>query len=417
MSSKTRWIAAALLLATARAAGQGADEGKLREAVIAYVQATGSAEAPALKKACDVAKFDFATLARIFSTWRPLTKAKPGTYHDVAFTSRGQSWTYSIRLPKSYDGTKRFPVLVLPDHGSVDAEDGIAFWESNPAVETCVLFRPQIARFKEDEKRFPDQQFFAIDQAMAEVMNAALTHLRLNYAVDPSAFTMTGLSQAGYYTWYYGVSFPDQFAAIIPESAGGQAVRAAVLPLAANLAGVNVRILHGRGDQICPFADAEAMNGALSSAARAKREFIVYEDADYAGTPLANRHPGPHHLRLKNVMSWVGAMKRTVPTSVERVIRYKQQGHEGTWRVEPPPTPTQPLTVKLTETKGKLSAVGTNATYLVSIAELVANKTFTIGTLIMGTKSDVGAALASFKATGDPARVYAAEVFVQRAGR
>jgi len=40
-------------------------------------------------------------------------------------------------------------------------------------------------------------------------MRDALVHLRLHYAADSGRISMTGLSQAGCYTWYYAVSFPD----------------------------------------------------------------------------------------------------------------------------------------------------------------------------------------------------------------
>jgi hypothetical protein len=190
-------------------------------------------------------------------------------------------------------------------------------------------------------------------------------------------------------------------------------VRAAVRPLAANLADVRVRILHARGDTICPFADAEAMHAALTgSGAAAERELIVYEDADWGGTPPPARHPGPHHLRRENVFALIGAAKRTIPSSLERLVRYRQQGHEGRWRVEPPSDPTKPLNVKLAEDGGTLTASGADAVYLVPLEDFLAKKTYRAGGLEMRTKGDMTAAMTAFKRTGDPARVHAAEIRV-----
>ena len=107
----------------------------------------------------------------------PLTAAKAGTQHRRVFESRGKKWDYSIRLPKGYDGRKRFPVLVLPDHASVDPESGIQFWEQSVEVEKVILFRPVILRHQEDASRFPDQTFMKRDESIAAVMNDALTHL------------------------------------------------------------------------------------------------------------------------------------------------------------------------------------------------------------------------------------------------
>jgi len=138
-----------------------------RAAVRDFLLADEKKEAAALDKAVKSFKGDFTAAAECAATMAPLVNARPGTQHGLKFRSGGMEWEYSIRLPKSYDGKKRFPVLVLPDHGSVSAEDGISFWEGNKDVEEYILFRPVILKYQEDKTRFPDQQFFALDMAMA----------------------------------------------------------------------------------------------------------------------------------------------------------------------------------------------------------------------------------------------------------
>ncbi len=349
--------------------------------------------------------------------------AKPGTYHGVRFQSGGKSWEYSVRLPRGYDGKKRFPVLVLPDHGSVDAAAGIGFWEGAKGVEDYVLFRPVIAKWQDDKERFPDAQFFARDQAMARVMGDALAHLRLHDAVDPDRFTMTGLSQAGYYTWYYAVTFPDQFAGIVPESAGGAAVRAAVRSLAANLSAMSVKILHTKGDRVCPFSDAESMRDALK-VAKAKVELVAYTDDDYGSNVPKERHPGPADKRLENVLPWGVTVKREIPRSFTRVLRYATQGFEGRFRIPPPTDVTAPVTVTCEETRTaeivRVSCDRAGASYLVDPDDLLAAKRFEVAPRKPGekpglargvtVKADLRLLFTTFKATGDDGRLVAAEI-------
>ena len=383
----------------------------VHKAITAYLKAAPEKEAKALEKAVKACKGDVQLCAQALRTLPRLTKGRAGTKHGIRFTSDGREFVYSIHLPKGYDGKKRFPVLVLPDHGSVGEKAGIDFWVGKKDAEKYILFRPVICKHKNDRALFPDGQFFAIDQALALVMADALVHLRLHYAVDDERFSMTGLSQAGYYTWYYAVSFPDTFAAIVPESAGGMAVRASIVRLAPNLKDMQVRILHHPDDQITPFRDAVRMRDALQGV-DGHVELISYSDEDYGGNPFPKRHPGPHHLRLQNVLSWAHAHKRTIPTSLGRVVRYHQQGVEGKWFVLPSGDPTKPFTLNATNDGGKLSADQPGVSYLVSPEELAAKTTFRVDGKRVKVEPDIGLMLEMFKAGGDRGRLVAARIRV-----
>jgi len=381
----------------------------VKKAVDAYLRAGPDDEEKALAKALKAIDGDLEVAAEALRDHEPLTKGKAGTKHGLKFTSGGHEWEYSIRLPKGYKADKKYPVLVLPDHGAVGPEAGISFWEQSKLVQKVIIFRPVIVKFANDTSRFPDQQFFAKDQGVAAVMEAALTHLRLHYAVDHDRFFMTGLSQAGYYTWYYAVSFPDQFAAIIPESAGGVAVRAAVARLASNLKSMQVRILHTRGDQITPYSDAEYMRSALNSAGGSV-ELITYTDQDYQGNVPPKRHPGPHHLRLENVMLFGIEAERTFPELISREIRYAQQGREGRFVLAHSMKGGAPLSVIFSEEKGKLTCSAPGATYQVSPEDIKARRRFKVGRRSVRPKPDIEFMLKDFKSHGDPARLSAAVI-------
>ncbi len=383
----------------------------MRAAVREFLLADEKKEGAAIDKAIKAFKGDFAPAVECVLSQPPLSPPRAGVQHGLKFRSGGLEWEYSIRLPKGYDGRKRFPVLVLPDHGSVSPEDGIGFWEGNKDAEEYILFRPVIVKHQEDKARFPDQQFFARDMAIAGRMRDALRVLRLHYAVDHDRLVMTGLSQAGYYTWYYAISFPDDFAAIVPESSGGIAVKTLVMS-GRNLAALAVRILHTEGDPVTPMADAEAMGRSIEDAG-GKVEFIRYTDADYPKGPPPRRHPGPHHLRLQNVLPWGLKQKRAPPASFTRLLRYRQQGREGRWSFKSPDDPTTPVTVTCSEAGGKLSVTGADAVYHVSPADVIAGRAFEFNGKKVVPKGDLPLLLKSFKATGDPARIAGAGLEVK----
>jgi len=381
----------------------------LQDPVTDFLKADGKEERAALDTALKSFKGNLKQALDAVRAVKPLSSLAPGVHHDLKFKSGKQEWDYSIRLPKDYDSTKRFPVLVLPDHGSVSASAGISFWEQDQEnVEKVILFRPVLIKYQEDPARFPDQKPMAVNAAIAGVMKDALVHLRLHFAVDSDRLTMTGLSQAGFYTWYFAVSFPDQFAAIIPESSGGPVVPMWIQPLAGNLKNVGVRILHTKGDAITPYEHAELMLDTLRKAG-AKVELITYTEADYA-KPNSKLHPGPHDLRLKNVLTWALEQRRDLASGPMRVVWYPQQGLEGRFRILPPVESPKPRAVTCREEKGELSVQGADAVYLVSPEDVLEGKQFLVNKKKLKPKPDVELLLRSFKSTGDLRRLAAAEI-------
>src|SRR5688500_14808538 len=185
-----------------------------------------------------------------------------------------------------------------------------------------------------------------------------------------------------------------------------------MLPHSDNLAGFAVRILHAEGDQTVPYADAVAMRDAIRRAG-GKPELITYRDEDWKGPPPASRHPGPYSLRLANVLAWTTAQRRTIPDSIQRVVRYGTQGLQGRFRVTPPPDFKQAYTVHASVSpKGEIAVDRPGASFLVP-AETLQRKTavrFRVGSKSVTPKPDLRLLLKSYKALGDRGRLVVAEI-------
>jgi poly(3-hydroxybutyrate) depolymerase len=381
----------------------------LQDPLTDFLKADGKDEKAALDAAVKSFKGNLKQALDAVRAVKPLSSLEPGVHHDLKFKSGKQEWDYSIRLPKDYDGTKRFPVLVLPDHSTIDPKSGIGFWEMDKDhIEKVILFRPVIVRHMQDVARFPDQKPLAIHPAIAAVMRDALLHLRLHYAVDADRISMTGLSQVGFYTWFIAVSFPDHFAAIVPESAGGPIVPTFIEPFATNLKSVPVRILHTKGDQRTPYEHAELMEKAVRTAG-GRVELMTFSAADYP-TPNELLHPVPSGKRLEHVLPWTLEQKRELPTSFTRELRYPVQGLEGRFRIVSSFDWMKPRTVTCREEKGELSVQGADAVYLVSPEEVLEGKQFVVGKKKLKPKPDLELLFRSFKSAGDLRRLSAAEI-------
>jgi predicted esterase len=376
--------------------------------VLDYLKADEKTEKAALDSAVKSFKGNLKHALDAVRSAGPLSSLGSGTHHDLKFKSGKLDWDYSIRLPKDYDGKTRFPVLVLPDH-ALASTAAVEYWQQDKENgDKVICFRPLIIKHQEDASRFPDQKPLARDAAMAMVMRDALTHLRLHYAVDSDRITMTGLSQAGFYTWYYALSFPDQFAAVVPESSGGPAVTLFVAPFAVNLKSVPVRVLHTQGDKITPYEHAELMVGALQKAG-GKAELVTFTAADYP-KPSENLHPVPSDLRLKNVLPWALELRRELPSTFTRHLRYPQQGFEGRFRIVSPFDWMKPLTVTCRDEKGELSVQGADAVYQASPEDVLEGRQFVVAKKKIKPKPDLELLLRSFKSTGDVRRLAAAEI-------
>src|SRR5688572_30785743 len=130
-------VAATVVLALStsgvRAADEAAPTAAMRDALRAYLAAPAGKDEKELKQALAAFGTNLFAAVEAVRTHPPLMKSASGAHHGRTFASGGHEWTYSIRLPKGYDGKATFPVLVLPDRETISGEGGIAFWEQDAA--------------------------------------------------------------------------------------------------------------------------------------------------------------------------------------------------------------------------------------------------------------------------------------------
>jgi predicted peptidase len=144
-----------------------------------------------------------------------LADDKPATgFIDKTFKNADDSKSpYVVFVPKSYDGTTEFPVILFL-HGSGETKGG-----TNKPVNVGIG-----SAIKKREKDFPfitvipqsEKRTWMANSEDGKRALAILDEVMKDYKVDPKRQYLTGLSMGGFGTWSIATAMPDRFAAIVP---------------------------------------------------------------------------------------------------------------------------------------------------------------------------------------------------------
>lgn len=217
-------------------------------------------------------------------------------------TVDGSLQPYSLYLPRSYDASKRYG-LVVALHGATgndfEMASSLATAEPKDMLIVAPLGRGDLGYASTGEKDVLD------------VMDLVLSR----YSVDPDRVYLTGRSMGGYGTWKIGQLYPWRFAAIA-SFAGWTS-----LDCLDNLISVPVLAVHGDADPTIPIepeAKAVALLKSLGGNARldilpgvghgALESWIAKEGAGrlFAWFRSFKRISWPQSMKIRTMMARVG---------------------------------------------------------------------------------------------------------------
>jgi predicted peptidase len=167
----------------------------------------------------------FALPALALAEDKPVDKPKTGFVDKSFKNADGTTSPYVVFVPKDYDGTKEYPVILFL-HGAGETKNPKAKKEGKMPVEVGI--GPAI---KKREKDFafitiiPRAESFGwgADGANAKRALAMLDEVMKEYKIDAKRQYLTGLSMGGMGTWSIATAHPDRFAAIVPICGPGDA--------------------------------------------------------------------------------------------------------------------------------------------------------------------------------------------------
>lgn len=195
---------------------------------------------------------------------------------DRSVTVNGHAYPYIVYVPRNYDASRAWPVILFL-HGSGErGNDGTRAMQIG--VAAAVRAHPE---------RVP--AIVVIPQAPAETRwlgepadaaMAALDHAISEFHGDRQRLYLTGLSMGGYGTWHLGMAHPDRWAALVVVCGGlfphptttavqqSPLNRNAADPYAFTAHAVRelpIRIFHGSDDPVIPVDESRKMHDALQA--------------------------------------------------------------------------------------------------------------------------------------------------------
>ena len=168
----------------------------------------------------------------------------------------GSSSPYVVYIPKGYDQTKKYPVILFL-HGSGETKGG----DKQPVdvgIGPAIKERPDfpfIVVIPQSEKRTWKAKTPDGDRALA-----ILDEVMKDYSTDPNRVILTGLSMGGFGTWSLGYAEEDRWAALVPICGGGD-------PRAgATFKDMPIWCFHGAADNVVPAKNSRDMIQAIKKA-------------------------------------------------------------------------------------------------------------------------------------------------------
>jgi predicted peptidase len=189
---------------------------------------------------------------------------QPGqhTYTFEKEISRKLIGQYLLYLPRNYDPTKKWP-LILYLHGGMGRGNDIDKMKWYPVVKMCynndslplIVLSPQCP----EGETWTDH----------EMLIALLDEVISKHAVDTNRIYLAGYSMGGQGVWFLAYMHPQRFAAIAPMSGVGNIL------WASRLKKIPIWAFHGAEDKLIPAAETEEMVEAIESQGGNIRASIV----------------------------------------------------------------------------------------------------------------------------------------------
>jgi predicted peptidase len=185
-------------------------------------------------------------------------------------TSNGTAYPYSVYVPRTFDPSKRWPVVLFLHGAGERGTDGLRSTQigAGAAIRSSPERVPAIVVFPQAPS---DSRWLG---EPADAAMAALEKSIIEFHGDRSRLYLTGLSMGGYGTWHLALAHPDLFAALVVVCGGllphetATSVRQSPLTIGQDdpyaftahaLRRLPIRIFHGDADPIIPVVESRRM--------------------------------------------------------------------------------------------------------------------------------------------------------------
>lgn len=224
-------------------------------------------------------------------------KPSTGSLHKTIEVA-GYEMSYAMHVPKNYDPTKSYPLIVCLHGAGFVGDSYIDRWQSRLGAN-AILVCPTIsggAWWSEQGERL-----------VLEVIDAVAAQ----YRIDRERVFLTGMSNGGIGVYLVGMFHADRFAAISPMAGG---IPNEIFPFLRNFASSGIYIIHGAHDQVMPVRLSREVSAYLKEAG------ISHTYREHGKEhPQAGGHFFPRE-ELPDLVKWFDGQHRIAePARVESV--------------------------------------------------------------------------------------------------
>jgi predicted esterase len=256
-----------------------------------------------------------------------------------SFEHDGDVYRYTVDVPRKYDPTRAWPVLLDPGHGSwkklSDREkgEGMEFFRGHAdkagGKDWLVVRSDIVEDIGADARNLPEDFGSKVFQEM-------FRDLATRYHIDPDRIYVGGLSQTGFWAWFLCRERPDRYAGLAPMAA----VTWGVNNYLGNYINLPIYVLHGAEDPKCKVVQPRGTCPALARHGVP----IVYREIP------GGRHDAGVFSLFGEALAHVGRFTRTrYPARISKSmqttldgwcywVRVDRIASEGQGRANQPPT-------------------------------------------------------------------------------
>ncbi len=222
---------------------------------------------------------------------------------DRTLTIGDHTYPYIVYVPRNYDASRAWPVILFLHGAGERGSDGIR--ATAIGVGSALRFGPDRIPAIVVFPQVPLEQRWLAEPADAAML--ALDRTLAEFHTDAKRVYLTGLSMGGYGAWHLALAHRDRFAAIAVVCGGittydNTSVRQSPLTMNASdpfafvanaLKSKPIRIFHGADDPIIPASESRRMYDALRNANAIDVQYTEFPnvghnawDAAYGSTEL-----------------------------------------------------------------------------------------------------------------------------------
>lgn len=170
---------------------------------------------------------------------------------------------YDLMIPNHYNENKQYGLLIYL-HGKEDPIQkyrNLLWADEDPGLDAMNVFKVAI---------YGRRNCYYQGAGGADVLRV-IAEIQQNYPIDDSRIYLMGASMGGFGSWYYGLNYTDQFAAISPicgrTITGKDFYSQTVNPSSyvVNALHLPVRFYHGDADPVVPVEESRVMLQQLDS--------------------------------------------------------------------------------------------------------------------------------------------------------